>query len=69
MRVPSPPLASLLTLTALWLGACGPAGGTYCQSGPKYGTTCYSSTEVTGQPGMYEAPDHTDGGQEAAGPP
>jgi len=57
-------LATLLAATALLLGACGPAGGTYCQSGPRYGTTCYSSTEVTAPPGGYEAPDHTDSGQE-----
>ena len=32
-------LASLTT-------ACGPAGGTYCQSGPKYGTQCYSRMDL-----------------------
>lgn len=57
-------LALLPAVVALLLGACGPSGGTYCQSGPSYGTTCYSSTEVTRHPGAYEAPDHTDGGQE-----
>ena len=28
------------------LAACGPAGGTYCQSGPKYGTECYSQMDL-----------------------
>jgi len=26
--------------------ACGPNGGTYCQSGPKYGTQCYSKMDL-----------------------
>ncbi len=26
--------------------ACGPGGGTYCQSGPKYGTQCYSRMDL-----------------------
>jgi len=34
----------------VWLAvsavACGPAGGTYCQSGPKYGTQCYSRMDL-----------------------
>jgi len=25
---------------------CGPGGGTYCQTGPKYGTQCYSQSEL-----------------------
>ena len=28
------------------LAACGPGGGTYCQSGPKYGTQCYSQMDL-----------------------
>lgn len=28
------------------LTACGPGGGTYCQSGPKYGTHCYSQMDL-----------------------
>jgi len=36
-------LLAWLTASAL---ACGPAGGTYCQSGPKYGTQCYSKMDL-----------------------
>jgi hypothetical protein len=38
----------LLTLTCAMavLSACGPGGGTYCQTGPKYGTQCYSRMDV-----------------------
>jgi len=28
------------------LGGCGPGAGTYCQSGPKYGTQCYSQMDL-----------------------
>jgi len=35
-------LAGMASLTA----ACGPGGGTYCQSGPKYGTQCYSQMDL-----------------------
>ncbi|MES1177286.1 MAG: hypothetical protein ABUL62_23390 [Myxococcales bacterium] len=42
-------------LSLLWLvlvgliafaAGCGPGGGTYCQSGPKYGTQCYSAMDL-----------------------
>jgi hypothetical protein len=38
----------LLTLTGAMaaLSGCGPGGGTYCQSGPKYGTQCYSRMDL-----------------------
>ena len=36
----------LLPLLASLLAACGPNGGTYCQSGPKYGTQCYSQMDL-----------------------
>jgi hypothetical protein len=39
---------SALALTAL---ACGPGAGVYCQSGPKYGTECYSEADVRNPPG------------------
>jgi hypothetical protein len=39
-------LALLLVCQAALLSACGPDGGTYCQSGPKYGTQCYSRMDV-----------------------
>jgi hypothetical protein len=43
-------LKQLLTLTlvslAVALPGCGPNGGTYCQSGPKYGTQCYSQMDL-----------------------
>ncbi len=28
------------------LGACGPGAGSYCQTGPKYGTQCYSQMDL-----------------------
>jgi hypothetical protein len=28
------------------LSGCGPGGGTYCQTGPKYGTQCYSQMDL-----------------------
>jgi hypothetical protein len=41
----------LATLVSCLLGAaCG--GDTYCQSGPKYGTQCYSMTDVRSPPGQ-----------------
>ena len=35
----------LIGLAVLLIG-CGPGGGTYCQSGPKYGTQCYSQMDL-----------------------
>jgi hypothetical protein len=35
----------LACLTAFTTG-CGPGAGTYCQSGPKYGTQCYSQMDL-----------------------
>jgi hypothetical protein len=39
-----------LLLALIWamagLSACGPGAGTYCQSGPKYGTQCYSQMDL-----------------------
>lgn len=41
---------SLLLLVAAYratfIAACGPGAGTYCQSGPKYGTQCYSQMDL-----------------------
>ena len=38
---------------ALPLLGCGSAGsGTYCQSGAKYGTQCYSQADVGSPPGQ-----------------
>ena len=31
-----------IVITALLASACWGPGGTYCQSGPKYGTQCYT---------------------------
>ena len=41
-------LTLLVTLAcaAAVLTGCGPGGGTYCQSGPKYGTQCYSQMDL-----------------------
>ncbi|HYQ44221.1 MAG TPA: hypothetical protein VER11_19700 [Polyangiaceae bacterium] len=39
-------LLFLLACQAALVTACGPAGGTYCQSGPKYGTQCYSKMDL-----------------------
>jgi hypothetical protein len=43
-----PTFLLLLTLicTAAMLSGCGPVPGTYCQSGPKYGTQCYSQMDL-----------------------
>jgi hypothetical protein len=30
----------------LSVACCGPGGGTYCQSGPRYGTQCYSRQDL-----------------------
>jgi hypothetical protein len=38
------PLHMLVCLASL--AGCGPQGGTYCQSGPKYGTQCYSKMDL-----------------------
>jgi hypothetical protein len=49
-------------LLTVALGACGCGGalprgsGTYCQSGPKYGTECYSDIDVTDPPGHHGPP-------------
>jgi hypothetical protein len=42
-----------IAMTALGTSGCWGPGGTYCQSGPKYGTQCYS---VDTQPGTNGAP-------------
>lgn len=43
-------------LAALAIG-CGPPGsGTTCQSGPKYGTKCYSTTDLQNPPGQRPTP-------------
>jgi len=39
-------LRLMLVGLASVLAACGPQGGTYCQSGPKYGTQCYSKMDL-----------------------
>jgi hypothetical protein len=52
---------ALLTLVVTAAAGCGPGAGTYCQSGPKYGTRCYAEPDVRRGPGAGEAPDHTDG--------
>ena len=36
--------------------ACGPGSGTYCQSGAKYGTQCYSQADVSNPPGQRPDP-------------
>src|SRR5450432_3050187 len=43
-------LAILGGLSALLADGCG--GDTYCQSGPKYGTQCYSLSDVRTPPGQ-----------------
>ena len=39
-------LSLILVCLAALMAACGPDGGTYCQSGPKYGTQCYSKMDL-----------------------
>ena len=39
-------LTKLALVFALALPACGPGAGSYCQSGPKYGTQCYSQMDL-----------------------
>jgi hypothetical protein len=48
-------LATMLGALGL-LAACGPGGGTYCQSGSKYGTQCYSQMDVSNPPGQRPDP-------------
>ena len=43
------------TLLAATAG-CGPGGGTYCQSGSKHGTKCYSESDVRYPPGTHPEP-------------
>ncbi len=58
---------AILACVAAAAVACGPGSGTYCQSGAKYGTSCYAEPEVRHSgPGSYEAPDHTDGSESPA---
>ncbi|HEY3666250.1 MAG TPA: hypothetical protein VGL19_09630 [Polyangiaceae bacterium] len=38
-------LVALGSVTAV-LSGCGPGGGAYCQTGPKYGTQCYSQMDL-----------------------
>ena len=48
---------TLIAVTLLTtVPACGPGGGTYCQSGPKHGTKCYSETDVRNPPGTHPEP-------------
>ncbi|HKQ71887.1 MAG TPA: hypothetical protein VJT73_21230 [Polyangiaceae bacterium] len=39
------PIVGIVEIVAL-LASAGCGGDTYCQSGPKYGTTCYSMSDV-----------------------
>ncbi|HYQ04623.1 MAG TPA: hypothetical protein VER96_38380 [Polyangiaceae bacterium] len=39
-------LLFLLACLSAFVAACGPEGGTYCQSGPKYGPQCYSKMDL-----------------------
>ncbi|MEI9952492.1 MAG: hypothetical protein WDO74_26810 [Pseudomonadota bacterium] len=39
-------LSFMLVSQASLATGCGPGGGTYCQSGPKYGTQCYSQMDL-----------------------
>ena len=39
-------LIVLATAAATLSSACGPGAGAYCQSGPKYGTQCYSQLDL-----------------------
>ncbi|MBN1607097.1 MAG: hypothetical protein JW940_10725 [Polyangiaceae bacterium] len=48
---------TLALCLVLGTGACGPGGGTYCQTGPKYGTKCYSNVDVSNAPGYKGPPD------------
>jgi hypothetical protein len=40
------PSLLLAVCQASLLVGCGPGAGTYCQSGPKYGTQCYSQMDM-----------------------
>jgi hypothetical protein len=44
-------------ILVLVIAGCGPGGGTYCQSGPKYGTKCYAQPDVTDPPGSRREPE------------
>ncbi|MBI5537516.1 MAG: hypothetical protein HY898_32640 [Deltaproteobacteria bacterium] len=49
--------ALVLTCAVVGVAACyAPGSGTYCQSGPKYGTSCYAPMDVTQAPGAPPAP-------------
>jgi hypothetical protein len=48
-------VSSVLSLLSLAL-ACGPGGGTYCQSGAKMGTECHALSDVTDPPGRRPPP-------------
>lgn len=45
--------------------ACGPGGGTYCQSGSKMGTECHALSDVTDPPGRRPPPVEARQGPEA----
>lgn len=38
------------------VGCSGAQGGTYCQSGSKYGTQCYSMADIQSPPGQRPPP-------------
>jgi hypothetical protein len=54
----------LCVLFGTLTGACGPGGGTYCQTGPRYGTQCYSTVDVSNPPGYKGPPDQTKPGED-----
>jgi len=39
-------LSLMMVCLAALAAGCGPNGGSYCQSGPKYGTQCYSQMDL-----------------------
>jgi hypothetical protein len=49
---------------------CGPGAGAYCQSGPRYGTQCYTESDLNSPPGAPRRPgDEPHKGEPPANPP
>jgi hypothetical protein len=57
----------IVLFVLLTLSGCGP-DGTYCQSGPKYGTQCYTQSDVQG-PSHARPEDSPRKGEPPATPP
>ncbi len=62
---------SLIGLVFISLvSACAPGSGTYCQTGPRYGTQCYAEPDVRQPPGAPRpVPESPRKGEPPANPP